>query len=820
MVATTSCAAPHLYGTSLLKALEALAHYCTGGTHDAEALEAALAAVEALCDARDATLVADERRRVKAMLASLWLGISKLAPATVKASAKARMREACTRALHIALGAGQVSGKMEVELAKAWAKTGREWLCARSPAKAVSCTDAALAHARAAPRSDKVAALVADCHGTGIEARWKGRSGALAYARSAGAALWGGGEAETERLLDLLYQMAEAAHADKRMGDCVDVISFALASSPAAAPLPPQVHARLLRLRAHAQLALLNAQAALAAVREANELNPTCTGAYLLCKCLLQTKRTEEATQVLAKVVGHRDFTARMAIGLSQALVQAELLDEAISVLRGLPTKTPGSNVKLFSLTCERDTAAAFDMLCQISAQHINGMQTLDDTELVVLYSTAFTAAQRLEGQASLVWMQKVADVIPPSNSVDKAKVMRCMAHAYLADDCYTEALGCASQAAVVDPDSAYTQYLLFVIHISLDNAAHAQDALHKLASVQDAAKGKLASGAAQHAYDKGYRVLAADALSVVSGAMEADAPTEERLQMLVNMLLCYEGGQEEAKVARTIRTAADLLTHAPPDDEELLWWKCKADEHKQFRVAADICGVVGDDEGAVYSMLRHCSVALDDAGSQSTVLADLDALGARLQGGAMPQVNKVYLLLLTKAKVAAGDVAGVRGLIEQLSQLPDVVQNDFEAVATMVAPGSPRSCPALYKEALRRVVQMSVPKVDADVPAYAVLMRRAMVEADGRDEQWEIAHGSRDTAVQWRHAYPAEEIEWLAAEAWNNGIYYHRLRCAEKGEGWMSLAHTLAALLPTCETRSEIETQFDTALSLRSRRA
>eukprot|EP01061_Rhynchopus_euleeides_P024406 TRINITY_DN39340_c0_g1_i1.p2 TRINITY_DN39340_c0_g1~~TRINITY_DN39340_c0_g1_i1.p2 ORF type:complete len:123 (+),score=43.10 TRINITY_DN39340_c0_g1_i1:27-371(+) len=108
-------------------------------------------------------------------------------------------------------------------------------------------------------------------------------------------------------------------------------------------------------------------------------------------------------------------------------------------------------------------------------------------------------------------------------------------------------------------------------------------------------------------------------------------------------------------------------------------------------------------------------------------------------------------------------------------------------------------------------------PRDDSGVGVYTTLLRRMVSEAVGRDEQWDTMQEVKEAAQRWGEAYPPHELEYMAGEAWNNGIYFHRLASHRTAEGWFSLAHLLAQRLPVCDTRSEIEMQFDVALDQRA---
>ena len=801
--------------TSLQQSLKQLDEACQSNATPA-ALDACAAHAEAAIASVPHDIPRSLRRDMKAHLTSLWASFSKL-PDTVPSELKARLREVSSRALVAVLGSSPTA-PLQAELGRVWLKTSREWLCARNPQRAVTCVDVALSHADTACKGGAAAAtLRSDCLLANVEARWRADMDPLQYARSLGDALWQICE-DGEKMAQLLFEVAEAAHGEKRMGDCVDTLSLAQ-ECPAA--LAPRTQARLLRLQTHSYLGLQQPAAALQAVEKSLTLHPTCVGKYLLCKCKLQVGSYAEATAILEALRADPDFSGRMALGLSNALIAAKLTKEAASLLSGVTSHVTEASLRLFGILCESDTDEAYQLLCRVSSLHIRQVETLPDTQLVSFYATAFSKAQHLKGDEAIKWMTKVVDFIPPSRTEDRVRAYLGLAHLHLALDRNADALTSALQALKLAPD-CYALYVVAFAHISLDSVGEAQEAMQRLAAQTGDFRSRLLHCLAQHAHTRGYNMLAADAFALL---LDETTPytAEERLQLTLNMVLCCEGDDDVAakkRVCDGVRSAAVLLESHGVSPDELLWWKCKADENRLYDVSAVLCRQAGDTAGALCSTLRHCSVTLDEGGDATAALQMLEALDCNITASPdLPPpalLNKVRLLLLIKARVRSGATANdVETLLEGLLAVQDITLNDFIAVAAMVAPGSPYHSPGVYTVAMQYVIRLACPHEAGKVAQYAELLRKCMTDAGGRDDQWSVAGKVQEAVATWGSAYPAEELEFMAAEGWNNGIYFHRLECREKAHQWFSVAHIFAQGLPKCRTRDEIETQFDAALDM-----
>ena len=225
-----------------------------------------------------------------------------------------------------------------------------------------------------------------------------------------------------------------------------------------------------------------------------------------------------------------------------------------------------------------------------------------------------------------------------------------------------------------------------------------------------------------------------------------------------------------------------------------------------------------------------HVSVELDQGGVLSgdveDVISEIEKLiiivknangGGGGGGGGDELQNErirvIYQLLKIKLEIKRRGPSTSRLLIE-LSELDGVVAQDFESVSAMAGPGTANYNPVVASEISSLALRRAWPNTEDDLVTFAPLLRRSFSEAPGRDQQWELALKSKEAILHWKSSYPVVEIEWLAAELWNNGIYFFRLENFQKSEAWMSLSHNLAQLLPVCETRSEIDTQFDIALA------
>eukprot|EP01062_Namystynia_karyoxenos_P050123 TRINITY_DN38799_c0_g1_i1.p1 TRINITY_DN38799_c0_g1~~TRINITY_DN38799_c0_g1_i1.p1 ORF type:complete len:923 (+),score=335.94 TRINITY_DN38799_c0_g1_i1:109-2877(+) len=146
----------------------------------------------------------------------------------------------------------------------------------------------------------------------------------------------------------------------------------------------------------------------------------------------------------------------------------------------------------------------------------------------------------------------------------------------------------------------------------------------------------------------------------------------------------------------------------------------------------------------------------------------------------------------------------------------------DFDCLADWCAPAGPHPCPAVYLAALGCAVQTvwasaadSPAAAEGLVPPLAALLCRAAAEADGRDQQLRWLEAARDAAVKWPAAFPAKELQWLCAEAWNSGLYYHKLALADKAQQWLPLAVALAEALPQgSDVRSDVLYQYQTFLA------
>ncbi|CEL99915.1 unnamed protein product [Vitrella brassicaformis CCMP3155] len=62
---------------------------------------------------------------------------------------------------------------------------------------------------------------------------------------------------------------------------------------------------------------------------------------------------------------------------------------------------------------------------------------------------------------------------------------------------------------------------------------------------------------------------------------------------------------------------------------------------------------------------------------------------------------------------------------------------------------------------------------------------------------------------------WPNDELEWFAATAWNNGVYYFRLQNLSFAEKWLSRSRALLTFCPTLSNnyKDKCENLYNTCL-------
>eukprot|EP01065_Artemidia_motanka_P043625 TRINITY_DN6078_c1_g1_i1.p1 TRINITY_DN6078_c1_g1~~TRINITY_DN6078_c1_g1_i1.p1 ORF type:complete len:902 (+),score=240.40 TRINITY_DN6078_c1_g1_i1:44-2707(+) len=507
----------------------------------------------------------------------------------------------------------------------------------------------------------------------------------------------------------------------------------------------------------------------------------------------------------------------------------------------------------------ELQRARAFDML-GVFAERWKGVPAAAG-DVFRVYASAHRCGLRLSvagvggpddvaaARTAAQWFERVVPLVPPTATKDRAKVLRALSDVLQRSGDSSLAVQQAAEARRLDPTSLDGHLRVFQLAVAAGDTAAAAAALEELPDrADDGAAGAVspadvAALAAEHAHARGYRLLCAEAIKVSLAKAGCGLSATVRLQLLANCMLCQgDEADDHKRAAEAVSLAeAALAVLRSPDTEmlenEAAWWQARAFDTgaragvdpvlaaRSFRASADLCILLKSPAAAracVVSLLQHSATCVEMGGrsnaqsARRSVEEALQQLGSAccdLRSGngqdsdetaaAFALSVKPHLLCVdVTACLLSGEPAQVTlSKLQQLARLPLVSHSQLSAIANVAAPGQDSHCAEVYAEAMRLAVDrartIDTPATETRLRPLAQLLCRAAGSADGRDDQLPHVRCALSAAKEWTAVFPAAELEWLAAEAWGNALYYRRM-LSPKASEWASLARDLAACMRT----------------------
>ena len=631
----------------LLKCLSSLEIACQGG--DQQVVETELKSAEELISRglsqtlqqTDISSRKEVRQELKSRLTIFWSKIGKT-NGTITLKQKARLREVSTLILQFVTketGGGLPSVKLETELARAWLKTSRDWLNARQFHQSISAAEKSIEICISERHNDSTKALTitAEAHLVIVDSSWKdptkGTEAAIQHIKEVLPIkdLWSRFD-ERCRLIELLHDIAESQSRQKESGLAYQTLTLTKELIDNSGVIPSSLKSKIKRLESHILLCSGQVQKALTAAKQSYELQSSCVSLFQYCKvqcyCLPEEVGDEPLTDLVKKLRNHDDYNSQIAISLSSSLVKVGNSSLACSLLSQKSKNDFSVSCKLFSLLVDTgDVDQAYKVVSQIVSDFFNDVSnssgTLPTEKVTFLYATIFSKAEQLADVSQKIkWMTQALRIVPPSKSLDICKISRSLSQLHLKNDECTSALKFAKMAEERDPNSVLTIDTLVKTYLALDDLTNTEECIQKLKDIQDSRKPLIAASCAHAAYQKQYFTLAAHALAVLAACPfdGSDVLTaSDRIQLLVNLIICYEKDAPQASVVRghvtsVLKSALEIFKSNPSLVSNtstsviptVSWWKHKADSHSLFSLSSSFSKLLGDRKNELFSLLRY----------------------------------------------------------------------------------------------------------------------------------------------------------------------------------------------------------------------